>query len=286
MGNALPFWAAAGAASFVPIGARRVAAPAALRWLPACLIAPLGFSFLLLQSAQRHDTAQGEVAAHQPVTVAPGWPPDPDILFWTGQPDAATIAEPDTRMFFRLARTRERDGQTGAAIAAFKQAVAADPHSLQGWQALAQTQEKAGDTAGALQSWRELIARYEGPGGQIRALPELPETNPAWAYVALARSAPGKAVASGYYDKAAAVIEAYSYTPPAYQQAEAAIAQAGGADLAGRRGQVRALYETIMNALGAGADPNRAASLAERRGATLARLDAFAAPASEPVTTK
>ncbi|HVK04985.1 MAG TPA: hypothetical protein VM490_16020, partial [Armatimonadaceae bacterium] len=140
----------------------------------------------------------------------------------------------------------------------------------------------AGDAAGALASWREMAALSEGPVGTIRAIPELTDTLPAFAYAALGRDAAARAdwpEAEKRFSQAQAIVEDYADTPPAYQLSE--IATSGG-NTAARRQEVRALYEDVVipgrqGALRKMGRAREADDLAGRRIATVEKLDAFIA---------
>jgi tetratricopeptide (TPR) repeat protein len=213
-------------------------------------------------------------------SLASVWPPDPTVLFYTGRPDEAARIEPTGKRFYQLGRLYERGNDLTRAIAAFQRSADVEPNALQTWRKLAETQEKAGDTAGALASWRELVTRYEGPVGQARAIPELPDTYPAFAYAALARAAAsgGKSTeAERLYEKAAGIVEDYAHTPPLYQQVEVETAQVNGVDVIARRQEVRDLYDKVIRAWSDLA-PARAKELEQRRDDTFARLDKFVRP--------
>jgi O-antigen ligase/tetratricopeptide (TPR) repeat protein len=306
-GNGLPFWAVVGMAltplpplpglgegrpGTPPLPRQRVAHPSAIappspkpgrggRGVRAAVsLIGLLFSLLLLRNAQTVDAAQAQVRQQQPVAPASVWPPDPNLLYWTGQPEEAARIEPSGRRYFQWARIKERQGDVAGAVPLFKKASEADPNNLQSLRALAEAQERTGDTSGALDSWRKLIRRYEGPAGRIRAIPELPETYPAYAYAAVARAAAAqgdKQQAVAGYEKAAQVIEAYSRTPSVYQQLELASAALNNVDVTVRRQEVRDLYQEVLQAWAALA-PMEADTLKSREAETLARLDAFAKP--------
>ena len=289
LGNALPFWAIAGMVDTAIFVLRSPAETEPTNIPPrrfSLLAIPAGvgliFALLLLRSAQTVDAAQTQIRAHQPVAPASVWPPDPNLRYWARQPEEAARIEPSGRRFFQWARMVERSGDETGAIPLFQKASQADPNNLQTLKALAEAQEKAGDKASSLKTWEELTRRYEGPAGQIRAIPELPETYPAYAYAALARdfkqNGDNKQAEIGY-EKAATVIEAYSRTVPVYQQMELASAALNGVDVLGRRAEVRGLYQTILHEWGTLA-PAEATALKNREAETLARLEAFAKPDS------
>jgi putative inorganic carbon (HCO3(-)) transporter len=315
LGNAFPFWAAAGLAAGLAAltpnpspnagrGEPRAVVSASVAGtgevggigspLPAlgeglgvraatsiALLAAFVLSLLLMNGTQKRGEALRQTATGTADrSLAAVWPPDPTLLFYTEQPEAAARIEPTGKQFYRLGRWYEREGDLTRAVAAFQRSVEAEPNALQTWRKLAETQEKAGDTVGALASWRELIKRYEGPVGQFRAIPELPDTYSAFAYAALARAAAAgenKAEAGTLYEKAAKIVEEYSRTAPLYQQVEIQTALANGVDVLARRQDLRDLYDKVMQGW-IELDPAQAKELEKRRDETFARLDAFVRP--------
>lgn len=291
LGNGLPFWAAAGlAASFSPealSGSSSV--PGRGGWgMRAIAAAGLLLSFVLLYGAQARDTAltQTRQAAGMPPAPISVWPPDPNLLAATGQPEEAVRIEPSGKRLYQLARFYQRAGDTAKAVDILKRAADADPNSFQTWKLLADMQEASGDHAGAQDSWRELVRRYEGPAGQVRAIPEMTETYPAFAYAALGDDAAvhgNRAQAAALYARAAAVVEAYANTSPLYQQMELASASITGVDVIARRQEVIGLYTKVL-AGWTKAEPAKATELAARRDATLARIAKMAQPAASAAT--
>ena len=243
LGNLLPFWTVAGllthpSPSLAAREGRREGRAAG--WvLPA-----LGLVFALLNQTRVFPPQPADLAASNPAGLA----------------EAAKL-EPTPRWHFQLARLAERDGKLLEAVAAFEKARAADPNNLQTLRALAETQEKASDKAGAEKTWRELVRVAEGPVGRVRALPEVTETHPAFAYAAL-----------GEWGKCADVIEAYSRTELAYQKMELGDYSPKAIEKArSRRAELRALYEKALEHL-----PERSGQKEE----TLGRLDKFFLPGS------
>jgi len=114
----------------------------------------------------------------------------------------------------------------------------------------------------------------------VRAIPEIQETYPAFAYAALGDDAlthRDNAGAAAQYTRAAAVAEDYSRTTPEYQRMEMASASVTGSDVMGRRQELRDLYEHIITQW-TKAEPQRSAELDTRRKETLERLDKFVKP--------
>ena len=244
---------------------------------------PLIFCIMLLQTASARDTLTANRQNISPADIPSSWPPDPQLLYLAGKTEEAATVEPSGRRWYQLGIAFSRQpGQEAQAAQAFQKSVEADPTNLQAWRRLAEARQKAGDAPGALQAWRELANRNEGPIGQIRAIPELTELYPAFAYAALARQAEKdgkKTDAVGLYEKAADVIERYSQTTPTYQQVEVQAAQNSGVDLTGRRQEARDLYNEVMDAQSGltdgAADKTK---LMERKTDTLARFDALLKP--------
>lgn len=294
-GNGLPFWCLAGLlAGLAPttIAAAeeksknvRVLSPLRLAGV-ALLFVPLIFCFLLLQTASVRDALAANRASRTAPTDIPSvWPPDPQLLYFEGQFEEAARVEPSGKRWYQLGLAFGREGGSEnekRAVEAFQKSVEADPTNLQTWRRLAESHEKAGDVACALTAWRQLISRHEGPIGQIRAIPELTETHPAFAYFALAQAAQEAGVntdARALYEKAEGVVERYSHTTPIYQQMEVQAAQGQGIDLLSRRAELRTLYEQSVDAL-VGLAPNDGDknNLMRRKTDTLARFDALLSP--------
>ena len=112
----------------------------------------------------------------------------------------------------------------------------------------------------------------------VRAIPELPDTLPAFASAALADEAARQrnwTEAERQYHEAQTILEEYSHTPPVYQQTELMTLN----DPEGRRAEIRALYEHVIaerqSALRRLNKPEDAAALDTVKQETLARLDAF-----------
>ena len=240
---------------------------------------------MLLQTATVRGSLTAERRPLSPADLPNACPPDPQLLYLGGQLEDAARIEPSGKRWYQLGLRYGREGGSDGdkkAAEAFQKAVDADPTNLQAWRRLAEAREKIGDATGAQAAWHELIARHEGPIGQIRAIPELTELHPAFAYAALGRAAQ-KAdksdEARGLYEKAADVIERYSQTTPTYQQVEVQSAQATGVDLAARRREARDLYEQIMTEwAGLATGSPEKTKLMQRKTDTLARFDALTPP--------
>ena len=294
LGNALPFWAIAGLAA----GIGALPTVAAVKPLPANEPAParleigrplLGLfivagcvvGFLLLRESQyRSDVLAQMRGTAIPIIKLDIWPPDPTLFYNAGKLEDAARIEPSGKRFYQLARFYVAKNQLPQAVDALKKSLEAEPTSLQTWRKMAEIQEKAGDHAGALLAWRELVKRQEGPVGQYRAIPELPETHAAFAYVALARDAIAQtqnAEAQTLYEKAATIIDEYSKTPSNYQEMELANAEMSGVNIAARRQELTDLYAKIIAEWSA-LSPDKSVALQTRRDETLKRIADFLQP--------
>ncbi len=224
-------------------------------------------------------TESGNVAARAKEAAERVQPADPQIYALAGDYSTAAYLSPSGKRLYQLARASERAGALDQAVEQYKRAAAADPNNLQTRKALAEAQTAAGDAAGALFTYLDMVKISEGPAGTIRAIPELVETLPTFAYTALGEDALKRGEADDAYrnfEKARAIVEQYSHTTPQYQMSEIATL---GSNVGPRRAEVRALYtDRILPG-------NRAALqkagqripdfLAENERETLARLDAF-----------
>ncbi|GEM_PF-671592 len=313
LGNALPFWAVAGMVTFwrafVPATDASVAAAprsrsaaaeeearqrarGRRRALAAALGAgiPLVVNLVLLSGNTARDgatlaqmNARPEEVARQARAALGAWPPDPQTYYLAGQPECAAALEPSGKRFYQLGRFYERAGDEAKAIESLEKAVEADPNSLQTLKALAEAYERAGRADRARATWEEMTRVSEGPAGTIRAIPELTDTLPAFAYAALGQEAARSgdfAVAEKRFGQAQDIVEKYAETPRLYQISE--IATSGG-NVVTRRAEVRALYEDVivpgrqeaLKRLGRAAE---AEALTGRRIATREKLDAFVTP--------
>jgi O-antigen ligase len=291
LGNGIPFWAVVGLAAGIAPSA--VYAPATIANMPAPakpklfaaggLLVGLVFALLVLRGASARDSITAALEAGRPPQVSEeGWPPDPQLLYFARKPEEAAKVEPTGKRFYQLARYYEQQGETEKAIAALKDSVKADPNALQTWRRLAEMQTAAGDTPAALDSWRELVKRHEGPVGQVRAIPELADTYPAYAYAAIADAAAksgNNSEAVSNYEKAAAIVEEYSRTNTTYQRMEIMSAQVLNTDVTARRAEIRALYEKVI-ADWITLEPTKRTELTQRRDETLDRLGKLLTPES------
>ena len=283
LGNGIPFWTAVGlsAAGIAPVIDSETAKTKAAFILRLSATAGLIFAVILLEGAQARDSAQAQYQQTRqviaPVTV---WPPDPDVLRYEGHPDEAARIEPSGKRWYQLAESLHRNGKADAAVASYNRATQADPNAMQTWRKLAEIMRKYGHKDEAKKAWEHIVALDQGLVGQVRAIPELRELHPAFAYAALADIAvqqknSEEAIADD--EKAAQVIEAYSKTTPQYQQMELLSAMVTGTDVTARRAETWNLYTQVM-ARWLALQPERRAELVARRDETFARLDKFAKP--------
>lgn len=272
LGNALPFWAAAGLIAALTEPPAREASPTrAARFLPALLLLPLAAGLMQMNTFARRASALAQLQQGTPSHETAGWPPDPELLYAAQRLEDAARVEPSGRRFYQLARQHARQGEMPEALQTFRKALAADPNSLQTLRRFAEAQEASGDHAGALETWKTLIDRHEGPTGQVRAIPELPDIHPVFAYAARGDDAAARgdqATAQTFYARAADLVDEYSQTPPLYQAME--FGQVAADEVLRRREEVRALYERVIEAA---PEAQKA-----RRGDVLRRLDAFIRP--------
>lgn len=211
-------------------------------------------------------------------------PADPQIYSLAGDFRTAAYLSPSGKRLYQLARAAERDENWDKAVEQYKLAAEADPNNQQTKKALAEAQVKAGDAAGAIFTYLDMTKIAEGPAGKIRAIPELVDTLPAFAYAALGEDALKRGEANDAYERfetARRIVEEYSYTAPQYQISEIATL---GNNVQSRRAEVRALYtdrvlpgyRAALKKLGKPVP----ATLPTDESETLARLDAFIAPES------
>ena len=183
------------------------------------------------------------------------YPPQPRPLVESGKLTEAAELEPTPRWHFRIARLAEQQGRFAEAVTAFEKAREADPNDLATLRALAETKEKAGDTDGAQATWRQLIAVSKGPAGKYRAISEITELAPAYAYAAL-----------GQWEACIALIIAHSHTEPIYQLQAYNVVDGNLEKARTRHAELITLFETAMSHF-----PERGAEKSE----TQARLDKF-----------
>lgn len=137
----------------------------------------------------------------------------------SGQPAAAERAYLSALASGRVGRAARlygrflmREGRLEQAVAMHEQAVRWEPLNLQSLLALAQAQQAAGRLSDAETTFRRMAALYDQPVAQVRAIPELVETEYAEAFLALADFAIArneKQAAEGYLRRACDVLEAF-----------------------------------------------------------------------------
>lgn len=210
-------------------------------------------------------------------------PADPQIYALAGDYSTAAYLSPSGKRFYQLARGSERESNWDKAVDQYKLASDADPNNLQTRKALAEAQMKAGDAAGAIFTYLDMKKIAEGPAGKIRAIPELVDTLPAFAYTALGEDALKRGEiqeAESHFAEAQQIVESYSMATPQYQATEIATL---GANVGARRAEVRALYtDRIMpgrrKALSKLGNATGQDTSAVHEAETVARLDAFIQP--------
>ena len=304
LGNGIPFWGFAGLlVGFASFAAAPKTEKSAAKEAPAyaapvrygfaaLLIVPLVLCVMLAQTAGLRDSLTANRRNGTPSDIPASWPPDPQLLYLSGKLDDAARVEPSGKRWYQLGLAALRQNDFARAAEFFQKSTNADPTNLQTWRRLAEARQSEGDLAGAQAAWQELITRYEGPIGQIRAIPELTDLYPAFAYFALGEAAQnaGKTnAARPLYERAANVIERYSRTTPTYQQVETQSAYTSGIDLEQRRREARDLYEQIvayLTEITTGAADK--AALDSRKTETLTRFDALMKPVGSdaPGTTE
>ena len=214
-----------------PVAAKETTEPTAARIVAGLFFAAGLVLTLLLRAGQAERDllfvrSQSENIAPQAKEAAGRIvPPDPQVYAMAGDFAEAAYLSPSGKRFYQLARDAERRGDPAKAAESYKLAVTADPNNQQTRKALAEAQAKTGDTVGAVFTYTDMVKIAEGNAGKIRALPELVDTLPAFAYTALAEDAATRGdtdEATRNFAAARAIIEAYSRTAPAYQFAEAA----------------------------------------------------------------
>jgi O-antigen ligase len=286
LGNGVPFWTAIG---LVTAGIPALVAPSSSEpvktskalFLRVSAALGLVFALVLLQGAQTRDMVQAQYQqTRQYVSQGNVWPPDPNIALYTGKPEEAAQIEPSGKRWYQLAESLNRAGKPEEAIEMYHKAAAADPNAMQTWRKLAVTLQEQGKTDEARKAWTQITTLDEGLVGQVRAIPELRETHPAFAYAALAEDAAKQGEpkdVEAYFEKAAKVIEDYSKTSPQYQQMELLSALVMGTDVEARRQESRDLYESVIRQW-IKLQPERKAELEARRDEAVSRLDKFAKP--------
>ncbi|MBC8136657.1 MAG: O-antigen ligase family protein [Fibrella sp.] len=224
-------------------------------------------------------TSPGTVAPLAKEAAERVHPSDPQIYALAGDYSTAAYLSPSGKRFYQLARGSEREENWDKAVNEYKLAAEADPNNLQTRKALAEAQEKAGDGAGAIFTYLDMVKIAEGPAGKIRAIPELVDTLPAFAYTALGEDALKSGDADEAYQHfvtARKIIEGYSRTTPQYQFTE--IATLGG-NAPARRAEIRALFTDRILPGGRNAQQKTGKKVEiafdANKNETLARLDAF-----------
>ena len=255
LGDALPFFALAGCLAGIVCPSKRQGNR--LRLPLALLLAPVVlFTALLLRTHAERDNALLAARSRTPdatdavKNAANAWPSDPEAIAFAGDLERAATIEPTGKRFYQLAKSDESHGDAAGAESAYKRAMDAEPTGMQTFHAYADFLESQRRTEDALVVWRKLIQLHEGATGTVRAISELPELHPAYAYAAIAESERSlhPAVALAEYGKAAAVIEQYTESPEIYRRTEEVRSAEGGVNLAQRRRDLKTMYDKIIAA--------------------------------------
>jgi O-antigen ligase len=133
----------------------------------------------LLLARREHDLAQHDL----PTTQRDG---DAALAEYR---TAVRLAPTRSIHYYRLGRAFVRLGQPRAALQAFQQGLAWDPHSTELLAEMAAVQEELGDRSGALESDRRIVAIDESPAGTVTALQGMRDSRPALAHEQLGLAA-------------------------------------------------------------------------------------------------
>jgi len=124
----------------------------------------------------------------------------------------AVVNAPMGRTYYRLGKFLLEHNDRKGAIAAFSEARAREPRNLQNLRWLADTQEKIGQNEEAKLTYETMIELEKGVFGRVRAIPEMIETDFAYAHLGLTRIyEKNKEImkASGEYKEALDIFRAY-----------------------------------------------------------------------------
>jgi O-antigen ligase len=147
--------------------------------------------------AQIGRASGGSEAAEEARAAAAADPFDPEPHFMLASinaqsPDAesqlkeAARVAPSGMTFYLLGRHYREQGQWKQAIEAFDSSLSFEPHNLQTLRALAETQRKAGQPVDARITYQTMTALEAAPYGTVLSMPELIETDYAYAHSGLA----------------------------------------------------------------------------------------------------
>jgi tetratricopeptide (TPR) repeat protein len=142
----------------------------------------------LLLAHREHDLAQHDLAMTQR---------DGDAALAEYR-TAVRLAPTRSIHYYRLGRAFVRLGQPRAALQAFQQGLAWDPHSTELLAEMAAVQAELGDPLGALESDRRIVAIDESPAGTVTALQGMRDSRPALAHEKLGLAA----LAEGRWEEA------------------------------------------------------------------------------------
>ncbi len=100
----------------------------------------------------------------------------------------AVRVAPGGKTYYRLGRYLISAGEPAEAVKYLEKAREADPHRLRALLALADAYRASGRSEDADRVYREMIVLHQGPVGQIRAVPEVPDWEYGIAYAAIAET--------------------------------------------------------------------------------------------------
>jgi len=125
--------------------------------------------------------------------------------------EAARVAATG-KTFYRLGQFYARQGDPQRAVAAFQRSRELQPNNPQNLRALAEALLQAGQTEQAAEVYRTMARMEEGPYGKVRAVPEMVETEFAYAHDGLAElayNAGNWEEAAAQYARAAAILREF-----------------------------------------------------------------------------
>jgi len=181
----------------------------------------VGFSRSERARTAQSQSEQEAIAAARVAASADPFDPEPHLLLaqlQRGTPaalaelqSAAHIA-PGGMTYYLVGRYYREAGQYKPAIDAFERARTYEPHNLQALRALAETQRKAGLPVQARFTYETMTALENSVYGSVRAMPELIETDFAYAHAGLGDIAAEEGnleLADGEYLKARGILSRY-----------------------------------------------------------------------------
>lgn len=199
-------------------------------------------------------SGQGQVALTSDQAAASADPLDPEprlelalIYAAIRRPDDALAeltkavqAAPIGKTFYRLGQFYLHNSDLDRSATAFEQARNAEPRNLQNMHALADVYKRAGKSDRAAAVYQEIVALEHAPYGQVRAMPEVVETDFGYAHAGLADiayEANRWADATAEYERAAGVMREF------WQRRNQQLSQAISTD---KRQKLTELYDSIL----------------------------------------